>query len=122
MSRKKVLLVDDEKDYREILAQTLKRRGYEVAACEDGETALARLPEFAPDIVLLDVNMPGIDGFEVCRRIRSDPKFGTVPILMITVQSGDEDTVQGLSIGADGYLAKPFSSEELLARIGALLR
>jgi DNA-binding response OmpR family regulator len=122
MRRKTVLLVDDEKDYREILRHFLEKGGYRVTAFGSGEEALAALHATAPDVVLLDVGLPGLDGVEVCRRIRADPAFGRVPILMVTVQTGTDDTVAGLSSGADDYVGKPFDPDEVLARIAALLR
>jgi two-component system response regulator RegX3 len=114
-----VLLVDDEEPMRVSLSFTLKREGYEVTCAEDGPTALRLAREAAPDVILLDLMLPGLDGMEVCRRVRS---FSDVPILMLTAKDQELDKVLGLEIGADDYVTKPFSTRELLARTKALLR
>lgn len=103
------------------LDRALTYAGYRVAVAEDGERALATAAEHAPDLVLLDVMLPGIDGLEVARRLRSGNGAG-VPILMLTAREGLDDRIEGLDAGADDYLAKPFALQELLARLRALLR
>jgi DNA-binding response OmpR family regulator len=115
----KILIVEDETALRETLAYTLEREGYEVRAAQDGVQALAAAREQTPDIILLDIMLPGIDGFEVCRRLRADMN---VPILMLTARENEIDRVVGLEMGADDYITKPFHMRELVARIKAQLR
>jgi DNA-binding response OmpR family regulator len=115
----KILIVEDETALRETLAYTLKREGFDVRAAEDGMAALAAAAEQDPDIVLLDIMLPGMDGFEVCRRLRAKMN---VPILMLTARESEIDRVVGLEMGADDYITKPFHMRELIARIRAQLR
>ncbi|WP_426625002.1 response regulator [Leifsonia sp. McL0607] len=114
-----ILLVEDEAALSEPLAYLLKREGYEVTVAEDGPTALAEFDRVGPDLILLDLMLPGIPGTEVCREIRSR---STVPIIMLTAKDSEVDIVVGLELGADDYVTKPYSSRELLARIRAVLR
>jgi two-component system response regulator MprA len=116
----RILVVDDERAVRESLRRALQLEGYEVELAEDGADALAKLNGGAPDAVILDVQMPAIDGLEVCRRIRREGN--SVPVLMLTARAEVESRVAGLDAGADDYLPKPFALEELLARLRALLR
>lgn len=116
----RVLVVDDEADLRRALERALVLHGYLVDTAIDGSDALGQLAMEAPDVVVLDVAMPDIDGLEVCRRLRS--AGDRTPVLMLTARDGVEDRVTGLDAGADDYLVKPFALEELLARIRALLR
>jgi two-component system, OmpR family, response regulator MprA len=120
MSEAAVLLVDDDAPIRRMLARTLTAEGYEVAAVADGGSALASLERSVPDVVVLDVAMPGMDGLSVTRRVRS--KGLAVPILLLTARDALHERVAGLDAGADDYLVKPFEVEELTARIRALLR
>ncbi|HWC09332.1 MAG: two-component system, OmpR family, response regulator MprA [Solirubrobacterales bacterium] len=115
----RVLIVEDDTDIADVLRRSLRNEGYEVRTSGDGAEALDIAAGFMPDLVVLDLGLPGMDGIEVCRRLRSD---GDVPILMLTARSETEDRVEGLDSGADDYLAKPFERQELLARIRALLR
>jgi len=115
----KVLVVDDDVDLLDLMTYALRREGYNVLAAVDGQQALQRWESENPDIVLLDGNLPKIDGFEVCRRIRHESK---TPIIMLTARDEEEDILRGLQIGADDYMTKPFSIEEMLARITATLR
>jgi DNA-binding response OmpR family regulator len=115
----KVLLVDDELSLRDTLEYNLKKQGYQVKSVADGNTALTKAREFKPDVILLDIMLPGMDGFEVCRAIRKEM---TTPILMLTARDDEIDRVVGLEVGADDYLTKPFSMRELIARVKALLR
>ncbi|MDE3102380.1 MAG: response regulator transcription factor [Chloroflexota bacterium] len=115
----RILIVDDHADLRHTLGYALRQEGYEVATAEDGEQALEAMPRVDPDLVVLDVMLPTIDGFDVARRIRRD---SDVPILMLTARDTELDKVVGLEIGADDYIAKPFSVRELIARVRALLR
>ncbi len=116
---KKILLVDDEKNLTEILAFNLKKEGYEVLCAYDGEAGLQYALKESPDLVVLDVMMPKMDGFEVCKKIRE--KY-TMPIIMLTARDGEVDIVLGLELGADDYVTKPFGTRELMARIKANLR
>ncbi|HEU4462093.1 MAG TPA: response regulator transcription factor [Solirubrobacterales bacterium] len=115
----RVLVVEDDVDIADVLRRSLRNEGYEVKTSADGIEALDIAAGFVPDLVVLDLGLPGMDGVEVCRRLRSD---GDVPILMLTARSETEDRVTGLDSGADDYLVKPFERQELLARIRALLR
>ncbi|HEX6153923.1 MAG TPA: response regulator transcription factor [Solirubrobacterales bacterium] len=115
----RVLVVEDDVDIADVLRRSLRNEGYEVRTSADGVEALDVAAGFVPDLVVLDLGLPGMDGVEVCRRLRSD---GDVPILMLTARSETEDRVTGLDSGADDYLVKPFERQELLARIRALLR
>jgi two-component system KDP operon response regulator KdpE len=119
MTAAKVLIVDDEPQIRRVLRTTLTSQGYTVAEAKSGDEALEQIREERPDLILLDVNMPGRSGLETCREIRSS---GDVPIIMLTVRSTERDKVQALDAGADDYVVKPFGSEELMARIRAALR
>jgi two-component system, OmpR family, response regulator MprA len=115
----RVLIVEDDIDIADVLRRSLRNEGYEVKTSTDGAEALDVAAGFVPDLVVLDLGLPGMDGVEVCRRLRSD---GDVPILMLTARAETEDRVTGLDSGADDYLVKPFERQELLARIRALLR
>jgi DNA-binding response OmpR family regulator len=114
-----VLVVEDEEHLRATLVYNLRKVGYDVQAAASGPEGIALFQARPPDLVLLDVMLPGIDGFEVCRRIR---QVSGVPILMLTARTDEVDTVVGLELGADGYIAKPFRMRELLARVAASLR
>jgi DNA-binding response OmpR family regulator len=115
----KALIVDDDRVLADILAFTLRREGFEVVQAFDGEMALERWQEERPDVVVLDVNLPRLDGFAVCRRIR---ELSDTPILLLTVRNEEDDIVHGLELGADDYITKPFSPRQLVARTLAVLR
>jgi DNA-binding response OmpR family regulator len=115
----RILLVEDEAVLRETISYNLKHAGHEMHAVEDGDAALRTVKETRPDLVVLDIMLPTIDGFEVCRQIR---RTSSTPILILTARDDEIDRVVGLEIGADDYLTKPFSMRELLARVKALLR
>ena len=115
----KVLVADDDADLRELIAFTLTQAGYFVVKAADGPAAVRSFAAEAPDLVVLDINMPGLTGFQVCETIRRDSQ---VPVMMLTVRGEEEDLVRALGLGADDYLTKPFSPRTLLARIRALLR
>jgi two-component system response regulator RegX3 len=115
----RVLIVEDEDSFSDALSFMLRREGYEVFIAADGNAALAEFDKHGPDLVLLDLMLPGISGTEVCRIIRGK---STVPIIMLTAKDGEVDKVVGLELGADDYVTKPFSSRELLARVRAVLR
>ena len=118
-TKSKILVVEDEQTLVETLEYSLRRQGYEVFTATDGRAALEVAAKQTPDLVVLDVMLPGIDGFEVCRILRQDT---SVPILMLTARSEEIDKIVGLEVGADDYLTKPFSMRELVARVKALLR
>ncbi|HEY4779028.1 MAG TPA: response regulator transcription factor [Solirubrobacterales bacterium] len=115
----RVLVVEDDTDIADVLRRSLRNEGYEVKTSADGVEALDIAAGFVPDLVVLDLGLPRLDGVEVCRRLRAD---GDVPILMLTARAETDDRVAGLDSGADDYLVKPFERQELLARIRALLR
>jgi len=115
----KVLIVEDDVDLLDLTTYALRREGYEVVAAVDGTQGLARWEAERPDLVLLDGNLPGLNGFEVCRRIR---QAGATPIIMLTARDQEEDIVRGLQLGADDYVTKPFSAKQLGARMKAVLR
>ncbi len=117
--RPRVLVVDDERHIVDFVAMGLEGRGMEVRGAQDGPGALRDLEEFQPDVVVLDLMLPGLSGFEVCKRVRAK---SNVPILVLSARHGLEDKVSGLNLGADDYLVKPFAFEELAARVVALLR
>jgi len=115
----RILIVEDEDSFSDALSFMLRREGYEVFIAADGNTAVTEFDKHGPDLVLLDLMLPGISGTEVCRIIRGK---STVPIIMLTAKDGEVDKVVGLELGADDYVTKPFSSRELLARVRAVLR
>ncbi len=117
----RILVVEDDEDIVDVLRRTLRAEGYEVRTAGDGPQALEGLIEFSPDLVILDLGLPGMDGIEICGHIR-ESENGEVPVLMLTARADAEDRVTGLDSGADDYLVKPFDRAELLARIRALLR
>ena len=119
MSAGRILVVDDEPQIRRTLRTALTAAGYEVDDSKNGEQALEKVREYRPDLVLLDINMPGMGGLAACREIRADPGVG---IIMLTVRSSEEDKIEALDAGADDFITKPFSTPELLARIRAALR
>lgn len=115
----RVLVVDDEVQIRHAVRRALQARGYEVALAADGEQGLAEAEDRSPDLIVLDLNLPGMDGLEVCRRLRA---WTAIPILVLSVREDESDKVTALDLGADDYLTKPFGVDELLARVRALLR
>ena len=122
MVKEKILLVEDEEDILELVRYNLDREGYRVIAVATGEKALKALKEETYDLVVLDLMLPGVDGLEVCKRIKSDPETGDVPVIMLTARSEEADVVTGLELGADDYITKPFSPRVLTARLRAVLR
>ena len=121
-SRQAVLLVEDDARLAAMVAEYLGRHELDVTVAPDGERGLAALRRGRFDVVLLDVMLPGVDGFEVCRRLRATPEWAALPVLMLTARGDDVDKIVGLELGADDYLAKPFNPRELVARIRAVLR
>jgi DNA-binding response OmpR family regulator len=118
----RVLVVDDDQDINESLREALEIAGYEVAGVTTGVAALAEVQRSLPDLVLLDQMLPDLDGVEVCRRLRASAETRRVPIMFLTARGGEEARVSGLALGADDYVTKPFSLQELLLRIRAVLR
>lgn len=119
---KTVLVIDDEPELVKLIDYNLTKAGYLVLTAKDGEAGLAAARKHAPDLAILDVMMPGLDGFEVCKRLRQEPGTSALPILMLTAKAEEADRVLGLELGADDYLTKPFGLRELQARVKALLR
>ncbi len=120
MAGEHLLVVDDEENLRTMLSAALRHHGFEITAASNGREALAAVEETKPDLVILDVMMPDLDGFEVCRRLRADDNH--TPVLFLTARDSTEDKVRGLTLGGDDYLEKPFSLDELVARATAVLR
>ena len=118
----KVLIVEDEKALAEILEYNFKKEGYEVDTASDGEIALDKIIFKAPDLVILDWMLPKLSGIELCRKVRSNKKIKNIPIIMLTARGEEEDRLKGLEMGADDYVTKPFSINELLARAKAVLK
>jgi DNA-binding response OmpR family regulator len=117
-----ILVVDDEAEMLRLLDYSLTKAGYLVIGAKGGEEALGLARRHSPDLVVLDVMMPGMDGFDVCRRLRADPQTSGILVLMLTARAEEEDRVVGLELGADDYMTKPFGVRELLARVKGLLR
>ncbi|MHC4923493.1 MAG: response regulator [Planctomycetota bacterium] len=122
MKQPRILVVDDEPDLVELVRHHLARERYDVVTASDGETALQEARRRVPDLVILDLMLPGIDGLEVCRRLRADARTAGVPIVMLTAKGEESDAVIGLAQGADDYVRKPFGVKELTARVAARLR
>jgi phosphate regulon transcriptional regulator PhoB len=117
-----ILIVEDEKDIVKMLDYNLKKEGFKVLSASDGEDALDAAVSKRPDLILLDLMLPGMDGLEVCKKLKSEQKTSSMPIIMLTAKGQESDKVVGLELGADDYVTKPFSPRELLARIKAVLR
>jgi two-component system phosphate regulon response regulator PhoB len=122
MVKQSVLVVEDEEDIRELISYNLLKEGYQVAGVASGEDALKAIEVKAPDLILLDIMLPGLDGLKVCRSLKSNPMFDAIPIIMLTAKGEEPDIVAGLNMGADDYITKPFSPKVLLARMQAVLR
>ena len=120
--KERVLLVEDEGDIRDVIEYNLERAGYLTLAFDNGEAGLEAIRNESPDLVLLDLMLPGIDGLEICRQIKEDPTTRDIPIIMITAKTEESDVVLGLGVGADDYVNKPFSPQELIARVKSVLR
>jgi DNA-binding response OmpR family regulator len=122
MLKQKILVVDDEEDILELVRYNLLKEGYQVVCVTSGELALKEAKEGSPDLILLDLMLPGLDGLDVCRRLKSDPLTNIIPIIMLTAKGEEADIVTGLELGADDYITKPFSPRVLLARLKACFR
>ena len=122
MKKKKIIVVEDEPDLVDVVTYNLEREGYSVLASQRGDEGLNLIRSEAPDLVLLDLMLPGMDGLSICRQMKSDSSTKEIPIIIASAKGEESDVVIGLEMGADDYLAKPFSPRELLARIRAVLR
>ena len=122
MPKKTILIVDDEEDILELISFNLSKEGYKVLTAQDGEQCLNLAKETLPDLIVLDLMLPGMDGLEVARVLKRDPQTGHIPIVMLTAKTEEVDIVTGLELGADDYVTKPFSPRVLLARIRTVLR
>src|SRR5262245_51082989 len=122
MKREKILVIEDEPDILEVIEYNLAREGYKVQSSRDGDHGLRRARRDSPDLVLLDLMLPGIDGVEICRQLKRDPITRGIPVMILTAKSEESDIVLGLGVGADDYITKPFSPRQLVARVQAVLR
>jgi len=122
MAKATILIVDDEEDIRELVELYLVREGFDTLMCETGEEALELVHKESPDLVVLDLMLPGIDGLAVCRKLKANRKTEAIPILMLTAKAEDADIVAGLELGADDYVTKPFSGKVLAARVRRILK
>ena len=120
--RETILVIEDDHDIREVIEYNLGREGYRVHSAADGVEGISRARKDVPDLVLLDLMLPGIDGVELCRRLKQDPVTHGIAIVMVTAKSEESDVILGLGVGADDYVSKPFSPKTLLARVEAVLR
>jgi two-component system, OmpR family, alkaline phosphatase synthesis response regulator PhoP len=119
--RPTILVADDEEDVRELVSYRLTRSGYDVIDAVDGEEAFRLASERVPDLMVLDVMMPRLDGYELTRRVRAEESLRSVPVILLTARSQESDVSRGFEVGADDYLKKPFSPDELVARVRAVL-
>jgi two-component system, OmpR family, alkaline phosphatase synthesis response regulator PhoP len=122
MNKAKILAVDDEEDILHVVQYNLAKDGYQVVCADSGEKALAEINASQPDLIILDLMLPGVDGFDVCRRIKNTADTAHIPIIMLTAKTEDADIVAGLELGADDYIIKPFSPRVLVSRVKAVLR
>jgi two-component system phosphate regulon response regulator PhoB len=122
MEKIKILVVEDEAPIQELLQFNLERKKYRVKVVDSGEEAITLAGEYMPDLILLDIMLPGADGLEVCKKLKGNPKTASIPIIMLTALCEEADVVTGLELGADDYITKPFSPRVLLARVKAALR
>lgn len=122
MAGERILVVEDESAIVDIVCRALRRHGYETESAGDGDAALDKAATLRPDLVILDLMLPKMDGWEVCRRLRATPETASTPVIMLTARRDERDVLEGLEIGADDYIKKPFSLAELVARVRALLR
>ncbi len=120
--KEKILIVDDEKDIVKMLDYNLQKEGFKTTLAYDGEEALDKAAVNQPDLIILDLMLPGLDGLEVCKTLKKEQKTSNIPIIMLTAKSQETDKIVGLELGADDYVTKPFSPRELIARIKAVLR
>jgi two-component system phosphate regulon response regulator PhoB len=122
MAKERILVVEDDEDILQLLKYNLAKEGYQVTGVTSGEEALKNLKSGTPDLILLDLMLPGVDGLEVCRRLKREGRTGQIPIIMLTAKGEEADIVTGLELGADDYITKPFSPRVMLARVRAVFR
>ena len=122
MAKEKILIVDDEEDVLELVDFNLTRNGYQTTAAITGEDALKKARLELPDLIILDLMLPGIDGLEVCKKLKADSKTGQIPVIMLTAKGEESDIITGLELGADDYVTKPFSPKVLVARVRRILQ
>jgi len=122
VTKKEIFVVEDDEGILELLRYNLTREGFAVASAADGEDAVKAIPRKLPDLILLDLMLPGLDGLEVCRMLKKNPKTAQIPIVMVTAKGEESDIVAGLELGADDYITKPFSLKVLVARVRTILR
>ena len=122
MANEKIVVIDDEENILELVSYNLARDGYAVTCVTTGEDALKKVRAIRPDLVILDLMLPGMDGFEVCKILKNDSKTAHIPVIMLTAKGEEADIVTGLELGADDYIVKPFSPKVLIARVRAVLR
>jgi DNA-binding response OmpR family regulator len=122
MNKQTVLVIEDEQDIRELLDYNLSREGFRVVGVETGEQGLQSAASLSPDAIILDLMLPGLNGMEVCRRLKQDGKLKKTPVIMLTAKNEESDVISGLEIGADDYVTKPFSPKVIAARVKAVLR
>lgn len=122
MAKANILVVDDEEDIQELVKLNLEREGYGIITCGTGEQALKIATSKLPSLIILDLMLPGIDGLDVCKKLKNDPKTEHIPIIMLTAKGEEADIVTGLELGADDYITKPFSGKVLVARVRTVLR
>ncbi len=122
MAKVSIVIVEDDHDILKLLAYNFRAGGYEVATCETGHEAISLVKQQLPDLVLLDLMIPGVDGFEVCKELKRNPATSKIPVIMLTARGEEVDRIVGLELGADDYVVKPFSPRELMLRVRAVLR
>lgn len=122
MKNTQIVVIEDEEDILELISYNLRREGYDVSGAASGEEGLALVDEVRPEAVLLDLMLPGVDGLEVCKRLKANPVTASIPVLVISAKGEESDVIVGLELGADDYVTKPFSPKVLIARVRALLR
>ncbi|TVQ11561.1 MAG: DNA-binding response regulator [Balneolaceae bacterium] len=122
MNKQTILVVDDEQDLLDLIEYNLKKEGFTVLTSDSGEKGIELAGRMKPDLILLDIMMPGMDGIEVCRKIKSDPETQAIPVVFLTARGDEKSEITGLDLGADDYLFKPISTSKLLSRIKAILR
>lgn len=122
MGKERIMIVEDEKDIVKMLDYNLKKEGYDTTSARNGEAAIELAKKEIPDLIILDLMLPGIDGLEVCKTLKNDGKTKSIPVIMLTAKAQESDKIVGLELGADDYITKPFSPRELIARIKAVLR
>jgi DNA-binding response OmpR family regulator len=116
------MIIDDEETFLKLVKNILEPEGFEVSTAYEGREGIEKMRKNLPDLLLLDINLPEVDGFQICQQIRKDPQLRELPIIMLTIRDKPEDEIRGLNIGSDDYLSKPFHPEDLITRINMVLR